>query len=235
MAKTKVNIQNNQASQLQLIGWQAVVCCVVLVSCGLSPGVGAACSPQKDFVPVPEAQYDRNYSSITTPGARPLGYDSGIIYYLGANQPNPCIRVTGTAGSGRRVEVMVQTVPATLDICVRDSTQTEIDNCASGTINLCQEASADTVNFEFYCKTGCEAGDINFWYRFTVSPEGEDPEEWCFDRTGTDFPNTLGNIIPPNHVNNPVTRSPPTSGLTRLLPAWRSLLIMLVVVFLFSR
>ncbi|KAI8511368.1 hypothetical protein Bbelb_104680 [Branchiostoma belcheri] len=199
MAKTKVNIQS---SQLELIGWQAVVFCVVLMSRGLSP----------DFVPVPEDQYDRNYSSINTPGARPLGYDSSIIYYLGANEPNPCVRVTGTSGSGRRVEVM-----------------------GSGTINLCQEASGNSVNFEFYCKTGCEAGDINFWYRFTVSPDGEDPEEWCFDRTGTDFPNTLGQIIPPGHVNNPVTRPPPTSGLTRLLPAWTSLLIMLVAAFLFSQ
>lgn len=131
--------------------------------------------------------YDRNYSAT-----HPLGFYKGVWYYDQQGRPNPCINVTASQASTRRLEIKVETVPLKR-LCVKD--QASDPACFLGFYTDCREIPADSIYIEFLCDSQCEEGDVNYWYRLTLSDIGEDPETFCFN-TGSEYPSDLLQLPP---------------------------------------
>ncbi|XP_022081438.1 uncharacterized protein LOC110974245 [Acanthaster planci] len=177
----------------------------ILALCCLSvTGVyGQACTTNvKTWVGIPEAEYNRNYSSIDDVSARPVGFARTEIYYSDIGLPNPCIKVMGVEDT--RVEVMAESNPPGSKFCVRDQYNREI--CDTRIYDCRQanrvEGAEDSLTFEFYCDaTSCDETDVSFFYRFAVSPPGEDgfdPELWCNSRDTGEYPSSLQAPLPTN-------------------------------------
>ncbi|XP_033646478.1 uncharacterized protein LOC117305716 [Asterias rubens] len=148
------------------------------------------------WVGIPEESYDRNFTSVNDPNGRPVGFVPTFIPYSDLMQPNPCIVVTGTMDS--RVEVMAESNPQGSIICVKDEYNREI---CDAQIYDCRQADGDSLRFEFHCDaTSCDESDVQFFYRFTVSPPGDvrDPELWCDERDTGEYPSSLYVPLPTN-------------------------------------
>jgi len=168
----------------------------------------------KEFKVVPPDQYDRNTSSADDTDKRPLGYEYDIAKYLGVqsggNLTNPCAYLRYL--TARNVEVMVQTFVPGKSICVRDNGNPPISDCGQGAANLgCWTPSQDTMIYEFYCDTtkGCDT-DVQFWYRLTPSPVGDDVDDWCRGRD-SEFPENLLTAPPPVEDTKPTMKSAASS------------------------
>lgn len=164
--------------------------------------VGAACN---SFSEIKEGNYDRNYSSITLDGARPLGFDKGDVPFNSEAKKSHCVTISNMRG--RAVEVVYETVPS-MKLCVRDSAGK--GDCREGRYYDCYRATSDVMTFEFYCAVsqGCSESDVTFWYRLVRGPPAsEDPEGmWCEWRDD-EYPEALAPlppiIIPPQHTPRP--------------------------------
>uniref|UniRef100_A0A0B6YFL0 Uncharacterized protein n=1 Tax=Arion vulgaris TaxID=1028688 RepID=A0A0B6YFL0_9EUPU len=141
------------------------------------------------YVVIPEADYDRNYSSIATDGKQPLGFHKAIWHY---NQDDtPCINITGV--STRRLEIMFETFPSSR-LCVKvQNSQQECSDPGTGRHYVCKQSPADTVYLEFTCDSQCSENDVQFWYRIVPGVKAdEDPEDhWCYDRNMDEYPENL--------------------------------------------
>ncbi|CAL1531699.1 unnamed protein product [Lymnaea stagnalis] len=193
----------------------------------------SACPPDDvvTYEVIPEDQYDRNYSSIGSDGKRPLGFMKATWSY-NQNNPNPCILLKDT--SGRRVEIMVEAIPAA-KICVNvGGPQTQYcSDPGSGQMYQCVKTLSSNVYLEF---VGDDAGesDIQFWYRLVLGPLPADDTEdrWCDDHHRDRYPSSLRtlpdgyslNLEPTNPSNGGTITTIPQSLFVSLLPLSVSLI-----------
>ncbi|XP_013381341.1 uncharacterized protein LOC106152341 [Lingula anatina] len=177
----------------------------------LSVSEAAQCSNPVDYVLIAPENYDRNFSSLTKEGGRPLGFNASTWYYEQDIQ-NPCVKLSNTQNV--EIQILIETNPPAR-ICVRDQAGTS--TCGQGTVTKCPHASiANNMYFEFYCNAQCEEGDVNFWYRLAMSAPNE--ENWCFNQR-SEFPSDLAPINPivvdvkttpkPNRADGLLTRTSP--------------------------
>ncbi|BFZ08096.1 hypothetical protein BsWGS_11135 [Bradybaena similaris] len=157
------------------------------------------------YVAVDEANYDRNYSAITSQGKQPLGFQKAIWHF---NQPDdtPCINLTN-AGS-RRLEIMFETFP-TSRLCVKlTGGQVECSDPGTGRLFSCPKSTANTLYVEFTCDSQCAENDVQFWYRLVLGDTADkDPEDhWCDYRT-REYPESLRQL-PSDYPINTYTTKP---------------------------
>ncbi|GFR81114.1 hypothetical protein ElyMa_004061400 [Elysia marginata] len=166
-----------------------------------------------EYVAIPEDQYDRNFSSITDTGTRPLGFDKAI-WYTNEREENPCVKITGA--EQRRIEIMFETYPSAR-LCVNtQSTTVGCSDAGTGSFYDCRLASNGTLYLEFFCDQG-EEYDVRFWYRVVLGKlPADDPEGyWCDNRDQDQYPASLRQL-PSNFPYNPPTTRSPDTGLTAL-------------------
>ncbi|GFO15656.1 hypothetical protein PoB_004216100 [Plakobranchus ocellatus] len=202
--------------------------------CGLGHfNVLCTCPPDGvvDYVTIPEEQYDRNYSSISSIGKRPLGFDKATWYYNQPGASNPCIKISGA--SQRRIEIMFETHPRSR-LCVKDQvSEEECSDAGTGSLYVCRPAPADDVYLEFYCDQG-EEYDVRFWYRLVLGelPAEDNEDLWCDSRQREDYPASLLQL-PSNFPMSRTTTADPGAGFalqpcSLLIFAW-AVLVMLVL------
>ncbi|KAK3780739.1 hypothetical protein RRG08_050703 [Elysia crispata] len=205
-------------------------CLVLMLSFGWSYfiGVHGKCPPDDasqiiEYIPIPKEQYDRNFSSISDIGKRPLGFDKAVWLF---NKPgeNPCVKITGA--KQRHIEIAFETHPSSR-LCVKDqNSQPACSDAGTGTHYECRSRSAkDTVYFEFFCDQG-EEYDVRFWYRLVLGDlPADDPENhWC-DLRSTEYPLELLELGP-NFTFKPRTTASPDTALT-LYPSFMLLFALL--------
>ncbi|RUS85109.1 hypothetical protein EGW08_007114 [Elysia chlorotica] len=161
-----------------------------------------------EYVAIPEDQYDRNFSSISDIGKRPLGFDRAVWYYNNPDE-NPCVKITGA--SQRRIEIMFETHPSSR-LCVKDQdSQTQCSDAGTGSFYDCRKSTQDTLYFEFFCNQG-EEYDVRFWYRLVLGDlPADDPEDmWCEDRD-QESPANLLRLEPDFPIQDATTPSPDTA------------------------
>ncbi|KAK0064204.1 hypothetical protein Bpfe_006389 [Biomphalaria pfeifferi] len=169
---------------------------VVFVVVSLLSGSYCKCP---DYVFVQEENYERNFSAITTVGARPLGFMKGTWYY-NQDQPKPCTTVSGA--DKRKLEIMAEAIPAAR-LCVSlNGAQQTCSDPGTGRLYQCVPGT-ENDNVEFTGTTGAEA-DIQFWYRLTLGSESDNEDTWCSGRDTEQFPTSLKSL-PANYPLNTET------------------------------
>ncbi|EDO44336.1 predicted protein [Nematostella vectensis] len=157
----------------------------LITSFHLSQAAFSSCS---EFPVIPEGSYDMSSDSYNDYSKRPLGFmhASAQDPTVSTNVPNPCASLTNL--TNKAVEVLVETVVRGKQVCV-ESDDGKVA-CGMDTINLCKEATKDTMKYEFYCDPakGC-AGSVSFWYR--LRPSEGDPDMWCLNSRQVAYPSSL--------------------------------------------
>ncbi|EDV25896.1 uncharacterized protein TRIADDRAFT_55436 [Trichoplax adhaerens] len=187
---------------------------VTLILLWAQGSLAAVCSTSNPaYLEIQQSQYNRNVSCLTDLSCRPLGFKHDVFHYQVNGKSDPCVWVDNA--DGKAIEVMVQTTPPNSMICVQGDGYNTI--CQEGTINECKMAAGKRVYFKFFCQgQSCETTDVNFWYRLTLSPSNVDPENWCFGRSGTDFPDSLLAQFPNNYTPKPIQPPTPTSSASKI-------------------
>ena len=133
--------------------------------------------------------------------------------------PRILISVKAADVTGRKVELMIETMQAGAVVCARDASANPLNMANSRIINRCAtqrlyacfnapiEASMD-LDLLIYCNSGCRSADTDFWYRIITSSttwknptdaNGMDVEMWCDMQMAlntTMFPSQLAPAAP---------------------------------------
>jgi hypothetical protein len=134
--------------------------------------------------------------------------------------PFALIRVKAADVTGRKVELMIETMQAGAVVCARDATSNPdnmadsriINQCATDRLYACFDAPIDStmdLDLLVYCDSGCRSADTDFWYRITTSnstwqdgttnDDSMNVEMWCDMQTmlnTTVFPSQLAPAAP---------------------------------------
>ncbi|XP_062522753.1 uncharacterized protein LOC134197439 [Corticium candelabrum] len=162
-----------------------------------------ACQQLGMYKPIPESAYDLLPASSDDISKNPYGYYvTSLPSIEDTATPDPCVQIMAPAQY--MVEIMMQAVTGSFQICGKDDSSDPVEFCGAGEVRYCGAIPKNNPTYTFFCENSCETSDNSFFfYRFYIQNSTElvqDPQDWCQNRNPSEFPKSLQRL--PDSINN---------------------------------